>query len=78
MSLGHHEQMLVVTAPDDEVAKLQEQLYQALTREAEAYKKVKHLHEQLLETQNALTRNSNGGCRLGLLKPYIYHSYKPS
>ena len=61
MSLGHQpvEQMLVVTAPDDEVAKLQEQLYQALTREAEAYKKIKHLHDQL-EAQNALSRNANG------------------
>jgi len=53
------DQMLVVTAPDDEVANLQQQLYQALTREAEAYKKIKHLHDQLLET-SSISRSPSG------------------
>lgn len=54
------EQTLVVTAPDDEFKRLQDQLYQSLTREAEAYKKIKHLHEQLNEAQSSSSRSPNG------------------
>ncbi len=61
MSLGLPEQMLVVTASDDEVSKLQDQLYQALFREAEAHKRMRHLHEQLMDTRRCSSSRSPNG-----------------
>ncbi len=62
MSFVGPEQMVVVTASDDEVAKIQEQLYQALYREAEALKKIRHLHEQLMDARCSSSRSPNGNC----------------
>ncbi|XP_064400266.1 pleckstrin homology domain-containing family G member 6-like [Halichondria panicea] len=69
MSLGNPEQMLVVTASDDEVSKLQDQLYQALFREAEAHKKIRHLHEQLMDTRRCSSSRSPNGLRIGMETP---------
>ncbi len=63
MSFVVPEQMVVVTASDDEVSKLQDQLYQALNREAEAYKKIRHLHEQLMDARCSSSRTPNGKIR---------------
>lgn len=45
----------------EEFTKLQELLAQALKREAEAHRKMKHLYEQLLESRSPRTRSLSDG-----------------
>lgn len=45
----------------DEFSRLQDLLAQALKREAEAHRKMKHLHEQLLEAKSPRTRSLSDG-----------------
>ena len=45
----------------EEFSRLQELLAQALKREAEAHRKVKHLHEQLMESRCSRTRSLSDG-----------------
>lgn len=45
----------------EEFSRLQELLAQALKREAEAHRKMKHLHEQLLDVKSPRTRSCSDG-----------------
>lgn len=45
----------------DEFSRLQDLLAQALKREAEAHRKMKHLHEQLLEAKSPRNRSLSDG-----------------
>lgn len=45
----------------EEFSRLQDLLTQALKREAEAHRKMKHLHEQLLEARSPRTRSLSDG-----------------